>query len=257
MNSVHIGERLTQLRAMLAAESLVPNDWSPALLARKAGVSLAAYSRLESTGRGSTEVVTAVLHFYQSKGFNLAWVLTPDNADIPIQGFRDIFEGEKLPQARQPLSNLHRLLQPVMTGLDAGQSLSPEALRPLLTRIRQEVLHALNHLLPPRRLELSEADLRVFQRQLPPVRAQSTGWRSAALYTVPYHYYEVGDYLPRCGELVSYLAYDPGLEEVSDSLKCGACQGLLRVASTSSAPLDTPAAALAHCPGGIASTDFC
>jgi hypothetical protein len=244
MSSVNIGERLCQLRAMMAAESLVPDAWPRTQLARKAGVSLAAYTRLESTGRGSTEVVTAVLHFYQGKGFNLAWVLTPDNANIPVQGFRDIFEDEKMPQARQPLSNLHRLLQPVMVGLDAGQSLPPEALRPLLTRIRQEVLHALNHLLPPRRLVLSEADLRAFQRQLPPVLAQSTGWRSAALYTVPYHYYEVGHSLPRCGELVSYLAYDPGLEEVSNSLKCGACQHLLSVASTSSLPLDAPAAAL-------------
>jgi hypothetical protein len=240
MNSVHIGEHLTQLRAMLAAESLVR---PPALLARKAGGSRAAYTRLESTGRGSTDVLAAVLHFYQSMGFNLAWVLTPDNANIPVQGFHDIFEAEKLPQARQPLSDLHQLLQPVMAGLDAGQSLPPEALRPLLTRIRQEVLHALNHLLPPRRLVLSEADLRAFQRQLPPVRAQSTGWRSAALYTVPYHYYEVGDSLPQCGELVSYLAYDSGLEEVSNSLKCGACKHLLSVDSTSSAPLDAPAAA--------------
>ncbi len=243
MNSVNIGERLTQLRAMLAAESLTPNAWPLTQLARKAGVSLAAYTRLESTGRGSTDVLAAVLHFYQGRGFNLAWVLTPDNADIPVQGFRDIFEDEKLPQARQPLSNLHRLLQPVMAGLDAGQSLPPEALSPLLTQIRQGVLHALNHLLPPRRLVLSEEDLRTFQRQLPPVRAQSTGWRSAALYTVPYHYYKVGDSLPQCGELVSYLAYDPGLEEVSNSLKCGACQSLLRVASTSSDSLGTPAAA--------------
>ncbi len=244
MSSIHIGERLTRLRGMLAAESLVLGAWPRTRLAREAGVPLAALTRLESTGRGSTEVLTAVLHFYQGKGFNLAWVLTPDNANIPVQGFRDIFEDEKLPQARQPLSNLHRLLQPVMAGLDAGQSLPPDALRPLLTRIRQGVLHALNHLLPPRRLVLSEADLRAFQQQLPPVLAQSTGWRSAALYTVPYHYYEVGHSLPRCGELVSYLAYDPGLEEVSNSLKCGACQHLTSVASTSSLPLDAPAAAL-------------
>jgi hypothetical protein len=243
MNSVNIGERLFQLRAMMAAESLVPDAWPRTLLARKAGVSLAAYTRLETTGQGSIKVLTAVLHFYQSMGFNLAWVLTPDNADIPLQGFRDIFQDKKLPKARQPLTNLHRLLQPVMAGLDAGQSLPPDALRPLLTQVRQGVLHALNHLLPPRRLVLSEADLRAFQRQLPPVRAQLTGWRSAALYTVPYHYYEAGDSLPRCGDPVSYLAYDPGLEEVSNSLKCGSCQHLLSVASTSSAPLGTPAAA--------------
>ena len=242
MNSSHIGERLTQLRAMLAAESLVPNDWPPALLARKAGVSRAAYTRLESTGRGSTDVLSAVLHFYQSMGFNLAWILTPDNADIPVQGFRDIFQDEKLPRAREPLTNLHRLLQPVMAGLDADQSLAPDALRQLLTKVRQGVLHALNHLLPPRRLVLSEADLRAFQRQLPPVRAQLAGWHSASLYTVPYHYYEAGESLPRCGDPVSYLAYDPGPEDVSTSSKCGACQRLLSSASPAAAPLDAPVA---------------
>lgn len=243
MSSVHIGERLTQLRAMLAAESLVPNDWPPAVLAHKAGVSRAAYTRLESSGRGSTDVLTAVLHFYQSMGFNLAWVLTPDNADIPVEAFRDIFQDEKLPRAREPLTNLHRLLQPVMAGLDANQSLPPDALRQLLTKVRQGVLHALNHLLPPRRLVLSEADLRAFQRQLPPVRANSAGWRSASLYMVPYHYYEAGDSLPRCGDPVSYLAYDPGLGDVSNSNKCGACQRLLSTASPASAPLDTSVAA--------------
>ncbi|HEX8656648.1 MAG TPA: hypothetical protein VF690_03905 [Hymenobacter sp.] len=242
MNSVHIGERLTQLRAMMAAESLVPGAWPRALLAREAGVSLAALTRLESTGRGSTKVLTAVLHYYQAKGFNLAWVLTPDNADIPVQRFRDLFQDEKLPPARQPLSNLHRLLQPVMAGLDAGQSLPPDVLRPLLTQVRQGVLHALNDMLPPRRLVLSEADLRAFQRQLPPVRAQSAGWRSAALYTVPYHYYEAGDSLPRCSDPVSYLACDPDLEEVSSSDKCSACKHRLSVASSSS-PSAPPAAA--------------
>ena len=243
MNFVTLGERLTQFRWMMATIHLVFDDWPRTRLAREAGVSLAALTRLESTGRGSTEVLTAVLHFYQDRGFNLAWVLTPDNADIPVQGFRDIFQDEKLPQARQPLANLYRLLQPVMAGLDAGQPLPPDALRPLLTRVRQGVLHALNHLLPPRRLVLSEADLRAFQQQLPPVRAQSSGWRSASLCTVPYHYYEAGESLPRCGDPVSYLAYDPGLEEVSTSEKCGACRRLLSVTSTSSAPLSTTAAA--------------
>ncbi|MGI4736842.1 MAG: hypothetical protein ACRYG7_16860 [Janthinobacterium lividum] len=244
MSAVDIGERLTQLRAMLAAESLVPGTpASRALLARKAGVSLAAFTRLESTGRGSTEALTAVLHFYQSMGFNPAWVLTPDNADIPVQRFRDTFQDEKLPRAGQPLTNLHRLLQPVLAGLDACQSLPPEALRPLLTQVRQGVLHALNHLLPPQRLVLSEANLRALQRQLPPVRAQSTGWRAAALYAAPHHCYEAGDFLPRCGDPVFYLAYDPGPEEVSPSNQCGACQRSLSMTSAPSAPLDAPTAA--------------
>lgn len=79
-----------------------------------------------------------------------------------MEGFRDIFQDEKLPQARELLTNLHRLLQPVMAGLDANQSLLPDALRQLLTQVCQGVLHTLNHLLPARRLVLSEVDLRAF-----------------------------------------------------------------------------------------------
>jgi|GEM_PF-2073613 len=224
MNSVHIGDRLLQLRAMMAAESLVPDDWPRTLLARETGVPLAALTRLEKTGRGSTEVLTAVLRFYQDRGVNLAWVLAPDNTDIPMHGFRDIFQDEKIPQAREPLANLHQLLQPVQAELGAGQLLTPESLRSLLTQVQQGILHALKHLLPPRRLVLSEVDLRAYQRLLPPVRAQSAGWRSASLYTVPYHYYGAGESLPRCGDAISYLAYDPGVKEVSTSGKCARCQ---------------------------------
>lgn len=149
MNSVNLGERLFQFRAIMAAESLVPDDWPRALLAREAGVPLAALTRLERTGRGSADVLAAVLRFYQDRGFNLAWVLTPDNGDIPLRGFRDIFQDEKLPQVREPLASLHRLLQPAAAALDAGQVPTPDALRSLLRQAQQGILHALMHLLPP------------------------------------------------------------------------------------------------------------
>ena len=147
-----------------------------------------------------------------------------DNEDIPFYGFRDIFQEEPLPQVRKPLAALHRLLQPVMAELDAGQHLTPHAVHTLLTQVRRGLLHALKYLLPARRLLEGATDLRAFQRVLPPVPAQVAGWRPAALYTVPYHYYEAGESLPRCGDTFSYLAYDPGLTHFSDSLKCGACR---------------------------------
>lgn len=90
---------------------------------------------------------------------------------------------------------------------------------------------------------MSEADLRAYQRQLPPVPAQSTGWRSASLYTVPYHYYEAGESLPRCGDAVSYLTYDAGLTDFSDSLKCGACRHRMSAGVSSSLPLNASATA--------------
>lgn len=224
MSYLILGERLTQLRTTLAKESVVPAFYTRASLAHAAGVSADALARLEKTGGGTVMTLATVLKHYQNQGINLAWVLEPDNTDIPLYGFRDIFQDEKLPQARKPLTDLHRLLRPVMAELETGQELTPYAVHTLLTQVQREILHALKHLLPPRRLVQGEADLRAFQRLLPPVPAHLTGWRPASLYTVPYHYYEAGESLPRCGDVVSYLAYDPGITDCSDSLKCGKCQ---------------------------------
>lgn len=241
MASLMLGERLTQLRSILMEEAFAPAAWSRASVAYIAGVSPAALARLEKTGTGTAVSLGAVLAYYQTEGFNLAWVLTPDNANIPLRGFRDIFQDEKLPQAGEPLAGLHRLLQPTMAALDAGQVPGSDALRALLTQVQQGILHALMHLLPPRRLVISEADLRAYQRQLPPVPAQSAGWRSASLYAVPYHYYAAGESLPWCGDAFSYLTYDPGLPDFSDSLKCGRCRHWLNEDVSAGLPLKASA----------------
>lgn len=233
MSSVLLGERLTLLRTTQAKESVIPAFYTRASVAHVAGVSADALARLEKTGGGTTATLAAVLRHYQNEGINLAWVLEPDNTDIPLYGFRDILQYEKLPQAREPIADLHRLLQPVMVGLGAGQELTPHDVHTLLTQVQREVLHALKHLLPPRRLVQGEADLRAFQRVLPPVPASSSGWRPASLYTVPYHYYEAGESLPQCGEEVSYLAYDPGAMDCSDSLKCGKCRHQVGITAAS------------------------
>jgi hypothetical protein len=224
MSSVLLGERLTQLRTTLAKESLLPAFYSRASVAHAAGVSADALARLEKAGAGTATSLAAVLKHYQREGINLAWVLEPDNADIPFYGFRDIVQDEKLPQARKPLAALHRLLQPVMAELDAGQQLAPHAVHTLLTQVGHGIRHALQYLLPRRGLVQTEADWRTYQRVLPPVPAQSAGWRPASLFATPAHYYEAGESLPRCGDVASYLAHDPGRKKVADRDKCRACQ---------------------------------
>lgn len=222
-----LSERLTQLRASLGAESLAPDGWSRPQVAAAAHVAPEALTQLETTGAGDATSLAALLHFYQSLGFNLAWVLTPDNAHIPRQAFRDILEETSLRQAAEPLHALHRLLQPAAVALEAGQPPTLAAGRTLLEQVQRGIHQALGQLLPPRRLVLSAPDLREYQRRLPPVRAAAAGWRSAALYVTPYHYYEAGASVPRCGDPVYYLTYDPGLEWVSATHKCLACRAHL------------------------------
>ncbi|MFD2719698.1 hypothetical protein ACFST9_13300 [Hymenobacter monticola] len=224
MASILLGERLTQLRTTLAKESLLPAFYTRASVANAAGVSADALARLEKEGGGTATTLAAVLRHYQHKGVNLAWVLEPDNTEVPLYGFRDIFQDDPLPRAQKPLAALHRLLHPVMTELDAGQTLTPHAVRALLTQVGHGIRHALEYLLPRRGLLQGKADWRTYQRLLPPVPAQSAGWRPAAMFAVPSHYYEAGESLPRCGDVASYLAHDPGRKKVAGRDKCRACQ---------------------------------
>ncbi len=230
-----LGERLTQLRALMSARFPVPAHWSPTQLAQEIGVPLAALTRLEETGRGDAEVLAAVLRFYQARGVNLAWVLAPDNADIPLPEFRDTCQDENLPQEEQPLADLRRLLQPLMTELDAGPTLTSEVLRSLLTQTRDEIHHALQHVLPPQRVKWSAADLRAFHKFFPPVPTQSTGWHSVSQFIVPYHYLEAGEILPLCGEDVPFQLFTPVLEDVPNSDKCEACRSRVDETSPASA----------------------
>ncbi len=223
MSTPPLGERLHQLRTTLGEEDFAPKAWARARVAREAGVTSAALTRLETTGHGTAASLIAVLRFYQDQGFNLAWVLAPDNGGIPLRAFRDIFEKEAQREAGYQLNRVYQLLQPVVTALDAGQSLSPEALRPLLAQVQEGIHQAISRLLPPIRLVLSAADLREYQRRLPPVRAAVAGWQPAAVHAVPYHYYEAAESVPRCGIPAYYLTYDAGPQSVSNTLKCPYC----------------------------------
>lgn len=224
MLALPLGERLHQLRTTLAEEDFDPKAWPRARVAREAGVPSAALARLENTGRSTAASLAAVLRFYQDQGFNLAWVLAPDNEGIPLRAFRDIFEQEAHREASYHLNRVHQLLQPVATALGTGQPPTLEALHPLLAQVQEGIYQALGRLLPPIRLVLSAADLREYQRRLPPVRAAAAGWQPAAVHAVPYHYYEAAESVPRCSIPAYYLTYDAGPQSVSNTFKCPYCR---------------------------------
>ena len=236
MNPVNLGERLTQLRAIMAAKSLVPNHWSPTRVAQEVGIPLAALTQLEDTGHGSAEVLAAVLRFYQNRDVDVAWVLAPDNADIPLHVSRGTVPDEKRPQLSPPLADLRRLLPALQAALDAAPSLPPEDLHAQVTQLRAVALDALTYLVPPQRRGRSEADLRAWHKFFPPVPAHATGWHSVAWDTVPYHHVEAGAVLARCGESVDNLADDPVLDNVPHSDQCPACRSQM----DESLPVFTP-----------------
>lgn len=220
-----LGERLTQLRTVLAAhDPLYPQMWLRPAVARAAGLSPAALARLEKTGTGTAISLATVLAYYQELGVNLAWVLVPDNAAVPFFAFRDVFQDEKVREVGYALEALGQRLQLAAAG---GEGSTPGGVGPFLEQVQQAVHGARVNLLPPLRLVESAADLRAYQRRLPPVLATSAGWRSCGLVTIPYHYYEAGESVPRCGTEAEYLTYEAGPRNPSDSIKCLFCRSLV------------------------------
>lgn len=223
MYSVNLGERLTFLRSIMGSDDLDLEVWSRTRLAREAQVPLAALTRLEKTGGGTAATLAALLHFYQGQGFNVAWVLAPDNAQVPYRVFQDAFVDMRTQEATHVLVDLRRLVQLPATDLRIGNESSPEGQHPLLAQIREGIHRALGYLLPRIALIESEGDFRQFQRVMPPVAATAAGWRSAAVHVPPYHYYDADSSLPRCGVPLYYLQFDKEPTDPSNSIKCYGC----------------------------------
>lgn len=223
MHAVLLGERLTQLRAILAVEDLEPKAWSRAYLARAAAISPAAVTRLEKSGTGTTANLLSLLNFYQSQGFNLAWILTPSNEQIPLYKFQDAFQSGDVSEACTYLSNLRQLLQPLVTACSVASEPSYNMAAPLLHGIQERVHQALAHLLPAIRHITNEVDLSIYKRCLPPVSADSAGWRSRSIHLPPLHYYDAGESIPRCGVPYYYLTYQSKPERFSTYVCCNYC----------------------------------
>jgi hypothetical protein len=75
-----IGRRLTQLRSELAGDG--ETAWPQVRLAEAVGLSTNQVARLEQSGAGSVEAFVTVLLFYNSRGYNLNWIMRPDNSTV-------------------------------------------------------------------------------------------------------------------------------------------------------------------------------
>ena len=80
INREQIGKRLAQLRDELA--SLGEDTWSQARLAEEAGLSRNVVARLEQSFSGSIEVCLTILLFFHQRGYNISWIVLPDNSTV-------------------------------------------------------------------------------------------------------------------------------------------------------------------------------
>ncbi len=220
MSSASIGKRLTHLRAILAAQSSNPNEWSRANLARTTDLSPAVVARLEKSGTGTAANLMALLEFYQCQGFNLAWILASDEERVPLYAFQDAFQCADVTESCDHLSRLRQRVQEFGANNEPDQ----EAVDNLLRFVQERTHQALVHLLPRIRYLDSESDLQVYQRHLPPVAAASAGWRSRSIHLLPLHYYDAGESVPRCGVPYYYLTYETMPLRFPGSGACPFCE---------------------------------
>ncbi len=87
MSNQLLGARLTQLRGELAGPGEKP--WSQGRVAAETGLTQNIVLRLEKTGTGLIGSLLALLTFYHARGYNIAWILLPDNAAVSKRRLAD------------------------------------------------------------------------------------------------------------------------------------------------------------------------
>lgn len=80
INREQIGKRLALLRDELACPG--EDAWSQARLAEEAGLSRNVVARLEQSFSGSIEVCLTILLFFHQRGYNISWIVLPDNTTV-------------------------------------------------------------------------------------------------------------------------------------------------------------------------------
>ncbi|WP_223654501.1 hypothetical protein [Hymenobacter psoromatis] len=87
INREKIGKRLAQLRDELACPG--EDAWSQVRLAEETGLTRNVVARLEQTFSGSIEVCLTILHFYHHRGYNISWIILPDNTTVSKMALSD------------------------------------------------------------------------------------------------------------------------------------------------------------------------
>ncbi|GGF27243.1 hypothetical protein [Hymenobacter cavernae] len=101
MNSKQIGKRLALLRDELASPG--EEKWAQSKVAAETGLTLNQVARLEQAAAGSIEGFVTILLFYHNKGYNISWILLPDNTTVSK---RALSENTKTVDARDVIKKL-------------------------------------------------------------------------------------------------------------------------------------------------------
>lgn len=102
-----IGRRLAFLRKDLSSSS-GSEDWSQGRVGKATGLTQNGVMRLENSGHGSLEGLVKMLLFYYKHGYNLNWILAPDNTTLSRLILRENIEGLDTSASLEALETLRQ-----------------------------------------------------------------------------------------------------------------------------------------------------
>lgn len=85
-----IGKRLAFLRKEISSGK---EDWSQGKVGKAVDMTQNSIMRLENTGHGSLEGLLKLVLFYHARGYNLNWILAPDNTTLSKLTLHELNEG--------------------------------------------------------------------------------------------------------------------------------------------------------------------
>jgi transcriptional regulator with XRE-family HTH domain len=105
LSNTELGQRLAELRKTVAQD--LGLDLTQENIAKQLNVTNDVISRLEK-GKGKLESLLKLLLFYHQKGYNILWVLIPDNKNMKKYGQSDMNTN---PEVLHTLEKLNSLLK--------------------------------------------------------------------------------------------------------------------------------------------------
>lgn len=103
-----IGKRLAQLRDELAGPG--EDAWTQDRLAEATGLTRNMIARLEQSCSGSIESCMTLLIFYHQRGYNLSWIVLPDNSAVSKMAISDASKAVDVQLVRSKLQELREML---------------------------------------------------------------------------------------------------------------------------------------------------
>lgn len=86
-DNVIVGKRFAQLRSELA--SVGEEVWSQARVGEAIGITANMVGRLEQFCAGNIDALLGMLRFYHARGFNISWIVLPDNSGVSKYSLSD------------------------------------------------------------------------------------------------------------------------------------------------------------------------